>query len=136
MNDRKNENLYPGSMNYMKTIGEVFSSLFVTADFPQSVSNGVITKLNIATEARSVTLGVNFDGLVERNVLFEAENVIAKILKVSSVVIKPILYLKDPLPLYLSLAVKASACCWQLSLTANLLLEKNMGLIFYPLHHL
>ena len=54
----------------MKTIGEVFSSLFGTADFPQAVSNGVITKLNIATEARSVTLWVNFDGLVERNMLF------------------------------------------------------------------
>ncbi|MGN0490779.1 PolC-type DNA polymerase III [Ruminococcus sp.] len=73
----------------MKTIGEVFSSLFGTADFHQSVSNGVITKLNIATEARSVTLWVNFDGLVERNMLFEAENAIAKILKVSSAVIKP-----------------------------------------------
>ena len=89
MNDRKNDNLYPGRRNCMKTIGEVFSSLFGTADFSQSVSNGVITKLNIATEARSVTLGVNFDGLVERNVLFDAENAIAKILKVSSVVIKP-----------------------------------------------
>lgn len=73
----------------MKTIGEVFSSLFGTADFPQSVSYGVITKLNIAAEARSVTLWVNFDGLVERNMLFEAENAIAKILKVSSAVIKP-----------------------------------------------
>ena len=73
----------------MKTIGEVFSSLFGTADFPQAVSNGVITKLNIATEARSVTLWVNFDGLVERNMLFEAESRIAKILQVSSAVIKP-----------------------------------------------
>lgn len=73
----------------MKTIGEVFSSLFGTADFPQAVSNGVITKLNIATEARSVTLWVNFDGLVERNMLFEAERGIAKTLQVSSAVIKP-----------------------------------------------
>lgn len=73
----------------MKTIGEVFSSLFGTADFPQAVSNGVITKLNIATEARSVTLWVNFDGLIERNMLFEAESRIAKILQVSSAVIKP-----------------------------------------------
>lgn len=73
----------------MKTIGEVFSSLFGTADFPQSVSNGVITKLNIAAEARSVTLGVNFDGLVERNVLFEAENKIAKILQISTAIIMP-----------------------------------------------
>ncbi|MGN0503296.1 MAG: PolC-type DNA polymerase III, partial [Ruminococcus sp.] len=89
MNDSKNNNLYPGRRNYMKTIGEVFSSLFGTADFSQAVSNGVITRLNIATEARSVTLWVNFDGLVERNVLFDAENAIAKILKVSSVVINP-----------------------------------------------
>ena len=73
----------------MKTFGEVFSSLFGTADFPQAVSSGVITKLNIATEARSVTLWVNFDGLVERNMLFEAESGIAKILQVSSAVIKP-----------------------------------------------
>lgn len=73
----------------MKTIGEVFSSLFGTADFPQSVSNGVIKKLNIAAEARSVTLGVNFDGLVERNVLFEAENKIAKILQISTAIIMP-----------------------------------------------
>ena len=72
----------------MKTIGEVFKSLFGVGDFPQSISNGVITKLNIVSEARSVTLWVNFDGLVERNVLFDSESKFSKMLK-ASVVIKP-----------------------------------------------
>ena len=94
--------------NYMKTIGEVFKSLFGVGDFPQSISNGVITKLNIVSEARSVTLWVNFDGLVERNILFDAESKIAKALKVSSVEIKPHfraeLFSKDYFPqLYLAI---------------------------------
>lgn len=73
----------------MKTIGEVFKSLFGVGEFPQNISNGVITKLNIASEARSVTLWVNFDGLVERNMLFDAESKIAKALKVYTVKINP-----------------------------------------------
>lgn len=89
MNNVNTDILKSGRRNRMKTIGEVFSSLFGTACFSQTVSNGVITKLNIATEARSVTLWVNFDGLVERNMLFDAEQAIAKILQVSSAVIKP-----------------------------------------------
>ena len=75
--------------NYMKTIGEVFKSLFGIGEFPQNISSGVITKLNIASEARSVTLWVKFDGLVERNMLFDAESIIAKALKVSAVEIRP-----------------------------------------------
>lgn len=74
----------------MKTIGEVFKSLFGVESFSEIISNGVITKLNIASEARSVTLWVKFDGLVERNMLFDAECKIAKALKVSTVEIKPI----------------------------------------------
>lgn len=57
MNNVNTDNLKSGRRNRMKTIGEVFSSLFGTACFSQTVSNGVITKLNIATEARSVTFG-------------------------------------------------------------------------------
>ncbi len=73
----------------MKTLGEVFSSLFALSDLNDSIARGTITKLNIMNEARSVTLGVNFDGLVERNALFDAERKIASVLKVATVKIKP-----------------------------------------------
>ena len=73
----------------MKKLGEVFNSLFGITDFADEVSDGEITKLNIGKEARSVTICVNFDGLVERNALFDAEKKISDALKASSVLIIP-----------------------------------------------
>lgn len=72
----------------MKTLGEVFNSQF-GINLPDSVSNGVMTKLNINNEARLVTFWVKFDGLIERQVLFDSEKCIAKELKVNAAVIKP-----------------------------------------------
>lgn len=73
----------------MKTLGEVFSSLFNTSDFPQEVANGEILKLNIFSKARSIALTVKFNGLVSRDNIFDAEQKIAKLLSLSSAVIKP-----------------------------------------------
>lgn len=73
----------------MKTLGEVFSSLFNTSDFPQEVANGEILKLNIFSKARSIALTVKFNGLVSRDNIFDAEHKIAKLLSLSSAVIKP-----------------------------------------------
>ena len=72
----------------MKTLGEVFNSQF-GINLPDSVSNGVMTKLNINNEARLVTFWVKFDGLIERQVLFDSEKCIARELKVNAAVIKP-----------------------------------------------
>ena len=73
----------------MKTLCEVFSSLFNTSDFPQEVANGEILKLNIFSKARSIALTVKFNGLVSRDNIFDAEQKIAKLLSLSSAVIKP-----------------------------------------------
>lgn len=73
----------------MKKLGEVFNSVFGDVQLNAAVSDGILTKLNIRNEARSVTLWVNFSGLIERNALFDAERKIAHILSVSSAVIKP-----------------------------------------------
>ncbi len=62
----------------MKKLGEVFSSLYGTSDLPQLVAEGVITKMNIHNEARCVTLYVKFNGLVERDLIFSAENIYFK----------------------------------------------------------
>ena len=75
--------------NYMKTLGEVFKSLFALNDIPSEIANGVITKLNISDTARSVAFWVSFDGLVERNKLFESERLISKVLKLHSAKINP-----------------------------------------------
>ncbi len=75
--------------NYMKTLGDIFKSLFAFSDIPSEIANGRITKLNISDTARSVAFWVSFDGLVERNKLFESERLISKVLKVHSVKINP-----------------------------------------------
>lgn len=72
----------------MKSLSEIFGPLIDNASVPDVILKSEVTKVNIQSEARSVTLWVNFDGLVERNVLFDAESKFAKAIK-ASVVIKP-----------------------------------------------
>lgn len=71
----------------MKTLGEVFGSQF-GINLPQQTSQGELTKLNINKQARMITLAVNFNGLVERNTLFDTEKLITKSLAYHTV-IKP-----------------------------------------------
>lgn len=71
----------------MKTLGEVFDSQF-GIKLPQQISQGELTQLNINKQARLITLAVKFNGLVERNTLFDAEKLITKTLAYHTV-IKP-----------------------------------------------
>lgn len=71
----------------MKTLGEVFDSQF-GIKLPQQISQGELTKLNINKQARLITLTVKFNGLVERNTLFDTEKLITKALAYHTV-IKP-----------------------------------------------
>lgn len=71
----------------MKTLGEVFDSQF-GIKLPQQISQGELTQLNINKQARLITLAVKFNGLVERNTLFDTEKLITKVLAYHTV-IKP-----------------------------------------------
>mgnify|MGYP002574726623 FL=1 len=71
----------------MKTLGEVFDSQF-GIKLLQQISQGELTQLNINKQARLITLAVKFNGLVERNTLFDTEKLIAKTLAYHTV-IKP-----------------------------------------------
>lgn len=71
----------------MKTLGEVFDSQF-GIKLPQQISQGGLTQLNINKQARLITLAVKFNGLVERNTLFDTEKLITKTLAYHTV-IKP-----------------------------------------------
>lgn len=71
----------------MKTLGEVFDSQF-GIKLPQQISQGELTQLNINKQARLITLVVKFNGLVERNTLFDMEKLITKTLAYHTV-IKP-----------------------------------------------
>lgn len=71
----------------MKTLGEVFDSQF-GIKLPQQISQGELTQLNINKQARLITLAVKFNGLVERNTLFDTEKLITKALSYHTV-IKP-----------------------------------------------
>lgn len=71
----------------MKTLGEVFDSQF-GIKLPQQISQGELTQLNINKQARLITLAVKFNGLVERNTLFDTEKLITKTLSYHTV-IKP-----------------------------------------------
>ena len=71
----------------MKTLGEVFDSQF-GIKLPQQISQGELTQLNINKQARLITLTVKFNGLVERNTLFDTEKLITKALAYHTV-IKP-----------------------------------------------
>jgi len=71
----------------MKTLGEVFDSQF-GIKLPQQISHGELTQLNINKQARLITLAVKFNGLVERNTLFDTEKLITKTLAYHTV-IKP-----------------------------------------------
>lgn len=71
----------------MKTLGEVFDSQF-GINLPQQTSQGELTQLNINKQARLITLAVKFNGLVERNTLFDTEKLITKTLAYHTV-IKP-----------------------------------------------
>ena len=71
----------------MKTLGEVFDSQF-GIKLPQQISQGELTQLNINKQARLITLAVKFNGLVERNTLFNTEKLITKALAYHTV-IKP-----------------------------------------------
>lgn len=71
----------------MKTLGEVFDSQF-GINLSQQISQGELTQLNINKQARLITLTVKFNGLVERNTLFDTEKLITKALAYHTV-IKP-----------------------------------------------
>lgn len=71
----------------MKTLGEVFDSQF-GIKLPQQISQGELTQLNINKQARLITLAVKFNGLVERNTLFDTEKLLTKTLAYHTV-IKP-----------------------------------------------
>lgn len=71
----------------MKTLGEVFDSKF-GIKLPQKISQGELTQLNINKQARLITLAVKFNGLVERNTLFDTEKLITNTLAYHTV-IKP-----------------------------------------------
>lgn len=71
----------------MKTLGEVFDSQF-GINLSQQISQGELTQLNINKQARLITLAVKFNGLVERNTLFDTEKLITKTLAYHTV-IKP-----------------------------------------------
>lgn len=71
----------------MKTLGEVFDSQF-GIKLPHQISQGELTQLNINKQARLITLAVKFNGLVERNTLFDTEKLITKTLAYHTV-IKP-----------------------------------------------
>ena len=71
----------------MKTLGEFFDSQF-GIKLPQKISQGELTQLNINKQARLITLAVKFNGLVERNTLFDTEKLITKTLAYHTV-IKP-----------------------------------------------
>lgn len=71
----------------MKTLGEVFDAQF-GIKLPQQISQGELTQLNINKQARLITLAVKFNGLVERNTLFDTEKLITKTLAYHTV-IKP-----------------------------------------------
>lgn len=71
----------------MKTLGEVFDSKF-GIKLPQKISQGELTQLNINKQARLITLTVKFNGLVERNTLFDTEKLITTALAYHTV-IKP-----------------------------------------------
>ena len=71
----------------MKTLGEVFDSQF-GIKLPQQISQGELTQLNINKQARLITLAVKFNGLVERNTLFDTEKLITKTLAYHTI-IKP-----------------------------------------------
>ena len=71
----------------MKTLGEVFDSQF-GIKLSQQISQGELTQLNINKQARLITLVVKFNGLVERNMLFDTEKLITKTLAYHTV-IKP-----------------------------------------------
>lgn len=69
----------------MKTLGEVFDSQF-GIKLPQQISQGELTQLNINKQARLITLAVKFNGLVERNTLFDTEKLITKTLAYHTVI--------------------------------------------------
>ena len=71
----------------MKTLGEVFDPQF-GIKLPQQISQGELTQLNINKQVRLITLAVKFNGLVERNTLFDTEKLITKALAYHTV-IKP-----------------------------------------------
>lgn len=71
----------------MKTLGEVFSSQF-GINLPQQASKGELTRLDINKQSRLIILSVNFSELIGRDLLFEAEKSITKVLAYHAV-IKP-----------------------------------------------
>lgn len=72
-----------------KTLGEVFNSTFGNISLNPEIASGTVTKLNISKKARLLVISTNFNGLVERNALFDAERKIAEALNLSSVTIIP-----------------------------------------------
>ena len=71
----------------MKPLGEVFSSQF-GINLPQQASKGELTQLDINKQSRLIILSVNFSELIGRDLLFEAEKSITKVLAYHAV-IKP-----------------------------------------------
>ncbi|MCQ2513701.1 MAG: PolC-type DNA polymerase III [Ruminococcus sp.] len=71
-----------------KKLGDVLNSVFGDIGLNPIIADGVISKLNINTSARSVTFWINYSGLIERNLLFDTERKISKVLN-SATEIKP-----------------------------------------------
>ena len=69
----------------MKTLGEVFSSQF-GINLPQQISQGELTQLDINKQSRLIILSVNFSELIGRDLLFEAEKSITKVLAYHAVI--------------------------------------------------
>ena len=72
----------------MKTLGSIFGSAVGNTKIPNSITSGVVMRVNIINEVRLITLWVHFDTLIGHDDLMRTEKLYAKSLD-SSVVIKP-----------------------------------------------
>ena len=75
----------------MKNLGEVFNPYLSDSKLPDEISGGLLEKLNINSNARSISMTVRFRFLISRDMLFAAEKQIAiSALNLCSVRIKPV----------------------------------------------
>lgn len=76
----------------MNTISDLFEKYLSDAGaFPQEVASGIIEKVNIDKEKRTVEIAVRFSDVIDRDELFNAEKMIAgSALSLDRVVIRPV----------------------------------------------
>lgn len=72
----------------MKTLADIFGSYAAFAEIPAEIAQGVVTKVKLLSEARVVTLWVDFAALTPREQLLGAEKQFSKMLD-ASVCLKP-----------------------------------------------